>query len=141
MSTIHSTHCSSTCKHLFESIKTSSLLVTKAIIFLSSFFFPILLILFHFPNSTIPFHMPLFSIMKTFDFISRLVPSLKLVMTFLSSIPVSSSTFYDERLCIFLFISLPLCLFIEQIFPHKLHTQCTIRNKVANGHNKSFPTV
>ena len=65
--------------------------------------------------------MSIFSTMETFDFISRLGPFLNLVMTFLSSILVSSSTFYDNGLCISYVISLPFCLFIEQISFHKLH--------------------
>ena len=94
-----------------------------------------------FPYVIIPFHMFIFSTMGTFDFIIRLGPSFKLVMVFLSFIPTSFSTFYDEDLCIFCVISLPSCLFIIQISLYKLRRECTIQNKVTNSHNKSFPTV
>lgn len=111
----------------------------KVIIFFF-FIFMILPIQFFFPYAMIPFHMLLFSTMGTFDFIIGLGPSFKLVIVFLSFIPTSSSTFYDEDMCIFCVISLPSCLFIVQISLYKLHKECTIHNKVTNSHNKSFPT-
>ena len=68
---------------------------------LSFFFLLILTLLFHLLNIKMLFHITLFVILKIFNFISRLRPSLDLVLTFLSSIFIFSSTFFNEGLCIF----------------------------------------
>lgn len=82
---------------------------------LSFFFLLILTLLFHLLNIKILFHITLFVILKIFNFISRLRPSLDLVLTFLSSIFIFSSTFFNEGLCIFC-ENFPFYIFFVKLF-------------------------
>lgn len=115
MSTIYPTPRSSTCKHLSESTRTSSMLVIKVVVFLSSFFFWFFLFYSFFQKKQFLFREFFFFIMETFYFIYGSGLSLRLFMVILSSIPTSFFTFYDGGLYVFCVISLPSCLFIIPI--------------------------
>ena len=83
------------------------------------------------------FHMSFFATMKVFNAIFGLRPSLGFIMNFFSYILVSSSSFYDESLCIlylevFLFVS----LLYKLLFTSSIND--TIRNRVANSHKNVF---